>query len=161
MTMQEASALDLDAEISAEAEIEKNETRDAVPLSAQAVRVDAHIEKMPADRRRVFQKVAALAKRAMKTAAEGDNVAAARLAHKAYLLAPDMALTNHVLERANDMYPDQSRLVPPNIPLDQGHVYSIVNRVVVSAQNKFAMTGLKRRFGALFDRFFLLNPVGD
>lgn len=95
--MQEATALDLDAEISAEAEIEKNETRDAVPLSAQAVRVDAHIEKMPADRRRVFQKVAALAKRAMKTAAEGDNVAAARLAHKAYLLAPDMALTNHVL----------------------------------------------------------------
>jgi tetratricopeptide (TPR) repeat protein len=97
MTMQDATALDLDAEISAEAETEKNETRDAVPIGAQAIRVDAHVDRIPADRRRVFQKVAALAKRAMKTSAEGDNVAAARLAHKAYLLAPDMALTNHVL----------------------------------------------------------------
>jgi tetratricopeptide (TPR) repeat protein len=97
MTMQEASALDLDAEISAQAEIEKNETRDAVPLGAQAVRVDSHLEGMPAERRRTFQKVVALAKRAMKTSAEGDNVAAARLAHKAWLLAPDIALTNHVL----------------------------------------------------------------
>lgn len=95
--MQQASTLDLDAEISAEAEVEKNETRDSVPLGKQAVRVDAHLNRVPADRRRVFQKVAALAKRAMKTSAEGDNVAAARLAHKAYLLAPDMALTNHVL----------------------------------------------------------------
>ena len=97
MTMQEASALDLDAEISAQAEIEKNETRDAVPLGAQAVRVDSHLEGMPAERRRTFQKVVALAKRAMKTSAEGDNVAAALLAHKAWMLAPDIALTNHVL----------------------------------------------------------------
>ena len=95
--MQQASKLDLEAEISAEAEVEKNEARDSAQIGKQAVRVDAHVERVPADRRRVFQKVAALAKRAMKSSAEGDNVGAARLAHKAYLLAPDMALTNHVL----------------------------------------------------------------
>ncbi|WP_291845334.1 tetratricopeptide repeat protein [Maricaulis sp.] len=95
--MQDATVLDLDAEISAEAEIEKNETRDAVLLGTQAVRVDTHLDRLPPGRRKTFQKVAALAKRAMKTSAEGDNVAAARLAHRAWLLAPDMALTNHVL----------------------------------------------------------------
>ncbi len=69
--MQQASKLDLEAEISAEAEVEKNEARDSAQIGKQAVRVDAHVERVPADRRRVFQKVAALAKRAMKSSAEG------------------------------------------------------------------------------------------
>ena len=95
--MQNAPALDLDAELSADAEPGKNEARDAVTQAAETVRVDSQLKRIPESKRRAYQKVVAQAKRCLKLSAENQHSAAARLAHKAVTAAPELALTNHVM----------------------------------------------------------------
>jgi tetratricopeptide (TPR) repeat protein len=95
--MQNAPALDLDAELAADAEIVRNEARDAVPLGREALKVDAQLVRIPESKRRQYQKVVAQAKRALKLSAENAHSDAARIAFKAVQLAPDLALTNHVM----------------------------------------------------------------
>ena len=95
--MAHATALDLEAEISADAEIEKNAARDAVPLGRAPLRVDDQVRRIPESKRRDYTKVVAQAKRALKLSAENKHFEAARIAHKAVTLAPEIALTNHVM----------------------------------------------------------------
>lgn len=95
--MTHAPALDLDAELAADAEVEKNEARDAVPLDATSLQLDKTALRIPENRRRDYQKVVAQAKRALKLSAENQHSDAARIAYKAVTLAPDLALTNHVM----------------------------------------------------------------
>ncbi len=94
---QNSPALDLDAEITADAEIVKNEAREAVGLSRTPLRVDSQVRRIPENLRRQYTKVVAQAKRALKLSAENKHSEAARIAWKAVNLAPDLALTNHVM----------------------------------------------------------------
>lgn len=94
---QNAPALDLDAELSAQAETVRNEARDAVPLGRSALKLDDKLERMSAATRKQYTKVVAQAKRALKLSAENQHSEAARVAWKAVNLAPDLALTNHVM----------------------------------------------------------------
>jgi tetratricopeptide (TPR) repeat protein len=95
--MPNAPALDLDAEIAADVEVEKNAARDAVPIDANALRVDDQVARIPESKRRDYTKVVAQAKRALKLSATNQHSEAARIAHKAVTLAPELALTNHVM----------------------------------------------------------------
>jgi tetratricopeptide (TPR) repeat protein len=95
--MQNAPALDLDAELAADAEAERNEARDAAVLGVGSVRVDSQVKRIPESKRRAYQKVVAQAKRCLKLSAANQHSEAARLAYKAVTAAPDLALTNHVM----------------------------------------------------------------
>lgn len=94
---QNAPALDLDAELSAEAETVRNEARDAVPLGRSALKLDDQVNRLSSAKRKQYTKVVAQAKRALKLSAENQHSEAARIAWKAVNLAPDLALTNHVM----------------------------------------------------------------
>jgi tetratricopeptide (TPR) repeat protein len=92
-----AHALNLDAELAADTEFQKNETRDLASGAGRALRVDSYTAQLPKAQRKSIAKVASLAKRAVRISEEGDHQAAARIALKALDLAPDLALTNHVM----------------------------------------------------------------
>ncbi len=94
---QNAPALDLDAELTADAELVKNEARDAVGLGRTPMRIESQVERINAKQRRQYTKVVAQAKRALKLSAENQHSEAARVAWKAVNLAPELALTNHVM----------------------------------------------------------------
>lgn len=95
--MQQTQPLDLAKELSAKAEAIRNEASDAVEFDGSAMRVDAHVDRVPRSKQAQLRKVSALVKRGLKLTAEGDHAQAAKLGLRAVELAPDLALTNHFL----------------------------------------------------------------
>ncbi|MBR9825830.1 MAG: tetratricopeptide repeat protein [Alphaproteobacteria bacterium] len=91
----QAHTIDLEAELSAGAEAEQHDTNDFA--SRPRMRVDNYVERLPAATRKKHRKVVTLIKRAVKASDNGDNSEGARLAHEALGIAPEMALTNHVM----------------------------------------------------------------
>ena len=57
---QNAPALDLDAELSAEAETVRNEARDAVPLGRSALKLDDQVNRLSSAKRKQYTKVVAV-----------------------------------------------------------------------------------------------------
>lgn len=93
----QAQTLNLEAELAAGAEEEKHETPLVANQSATALKLETHVDRLSKDTRKKHQKIVALVKRAMRSSDSGDHTGGARLAHKALELAPDLALTNHVM----------------------------------------------------------------
>ncbi|MFS2318276.1 tetratricopeptide repeat protein [Maricaulis sp. D1M11] len=91
-----ALVLDLEAELIADAELQQNETRDAIGFGG-GMKLDSQVKRLSKETQSRLKKVVAMTKRAMKASEEGDHAQGARLAHKALELAPDVALTNHVM----------------------------------------------------------------
>ena len=85
---QNAPALDLDAELSAEAETVRNEARDAVPLGRSALKLDDQVNRLSSAKRKQYTKVVAQAKRALKLSAENQHSEAARIAWKGSISRP-------------------------------------------------------------------------
>ena len=93
----QAQTLNLEAELAAGAEEEKHETPLVATQSATALKLDTHVKRLSKDTRKRHQKVVSLVKRAMRASDGGDHPAGARKAHEALGIAPELALTNHVM----------------------------------------------------------------
>ncbi|MHA6287064.1 tetratricopeptide repeat protein [Maricaulis sp. CAU 1757] len=93
--MTDAPQLNLTAEIAADAEPVQNAAHDAAGTDQLKVKIG--LGAIPKDKRRAYQKVIAIAKKAMKASAAQDHTEAAKLAYKTVEMAPDLALSHHLM----------------------------------------------------------------
>jgi len=120
-------------EFQAEAEVEKNETRGAAGGESR-ISTDLKLGIVPKEDRANMRKALTFVKRALKVSDTGDHIGAAKFALKAFDLAPDAALPNHIvglilfrlgrLSRALEFYERAWKADPndPEIYLNMGIV---------------------------------------
>jgi len=87
--------IDLDAELAAGAQPEQHDTSDFA--SRPNLRIDNYVKQLSSATRKRHKKVVALIKKAVKASDSGNHSEGARFAHEALGIAPEMALTNHVM----------------------------------------------------------------